>query len=189
MLGSNPLARGGPESVPSRRLGGELEQARGQGLGVGGREQDACLAHLDVVIASVHSAIGQEADEITARICRAIANPWVDVVGHPTSRLLLRRSPSRADIGQMIAAAAAHGVALEINSQIDRLDLPDVHARLARDRGVPLVISSDAHSTAALRNTRWGVTVARRAWLRSEDVLTTRPLDAFRRSLRRHRAR
>jgi DNA polymerase (family 10) len=149
---------------------------------------DECLRQLDLVVASVHSAMGQEADEITARICRAIANPWVDVVGHPTSRLLLRRSASKADVGQVIAAAAAHGVALEINSQVDRLDLPDVHARLARDRGVPLVISSDAHSTAALANTRWGVTVARRAWLTPADVLTTRPLDAFRRSLRRHRA-
>ena len=148
---------------------------------------DACLRQLDVVIASVHSAMGQEADEITARICRAIANPWVDIVGHPTSRLLLRRSPSKADIGQVIAAAAAHGVALEINSQVDRLDLPDVHARLARDRGVPLVISSDAHSAAALANTRWGVTVARRAWLAADDVLTTRPLEAFRRALRRAR--
>jgi DNA polymerase (family 10) len=149
---------------------------------------DECLRRLDLVVASVHSAMGQEAGEITARICRAIANPWVDVVGHPTSRLLLRRSASKADVGQVIAAAAAHGAALEINGQVDRLDLPDVHARLARDRGVPLVISSDAHSVAALANTRWAVTVARRAWLTPNDVLTTRPLDAFRRSLRRARA-
>jgi DNA polymerase (family 10) len=84
-------------------------------------------------------------------------------------------------------AAAAHGVALEINSQPDRLDLDDVLARRARDRGVRLVIDSDAHSPAALGNVRWGVTVARRAWLTSRDVLNTQPIGAFRSSLRRHR--
>ena len=84
-------------------------------------------------------------------------------------------------------AAAAHGVALEINSQPDRLDLDDTQARLARDRGLKLVIDSDAHSPAALGNLRWGVAVARRAWLSRSDVLNTRPIGGFRASLRRHR--
>jgi DNA polymerase (family 10) len=85
------------------------------------------------------------------------------------------------------SAAARHGVALEINCQVDRLDLSDVNARLARDRGARIVISTDAHAPSALGWMRWGVTVARRAWLRRSDVLNTMPLDAFRASLRRRR--
>jgi DNA polymerase (family 10) len=87
----------------------------------------------------------------------------------------------------VIDGAARHGVAIEINCQVDRLDLNDVHAKLARDRGVPLVISSDAHSRHAFGRLRWGVMVARRAWLQPTDVLNTRPFEAFRASLRRHR--
>ncbi len=88
----------------------------------------------------------------------------------------------------VLAAAAAYGVAVEINSQPDRLDLNDVYARLAHEAGAPLVVSSDAHSQAELDFVRWGVTVARRAWLSSSDLLNTRPLAALRASLRRHRA-
>ena len=88
---------------------------------------------------------------------------------------------------RVIDAAAAAGVALEINAQIDRLDLDDLHARRARDAGARLVISSDAHSIAAFGALRWGVNVARRAWLSPEDVLNTRPVDDFRRGLRRGR--
>ena len=87
----------------------------------------------------------------------------------------------------MFAAAAAAGVALEINSQVDRLDLDDTHAKRARDRGVKLLIDSDAHAPAALGVLRWGAAVARRAWLEPDDVLNTRPVDAFRAMLRRHR--
>jgi DNA polymerase (family 10) len=146
-----------------------------------------CLAELDVVIASVHSAFGQDEPQMTDRILRAIASPVVDVVGHPTGRLLLRRDPYRVDIEQVLDAAAQTGVAMEINSQIHRLDLSDSHARLARARGVKLVISTDAHSPASFGLLRWGVIVARRAWAEPDDVLNTRPLEAFRASLRRHR--
>lgn len=148
-----------------------------------------CLAELDLVIASVHSAIRQEEAEITARVIRAIEHPWVDIVAHPTNRALLRREPSRVNIEQIVRAAAAHGVALEINCQIDRLDLSDVNARFAREHGVKLVISSDAHSRGALALKRWGVVVARRAWAAKSDVLNTLPYDDFRRALRRHRSR
>jgi DNA polymerase (family X) len=148
-----------------------------------------CLAELDIVVASVHSAMRQDEGEMTARLIKAIEHPWVDILGHPTSRMLLRREPARMDIGQVVAAAAAHGVALEINSQVYRLDLSDVNARLARERGVKLVISSDAHSRAALATTRWGVLTARRAWATKQDVLNTLPFDDFRRALRRHRSR
>jgi DNA polymerase (family 10) len=108
------------------------------------------------------------------------------VIGHPTGRLILKRAPYALDVEAVIAAAARHRVALEINSQIDRLDLSDVQARLARDRGVRLMISSDAHSQNALGSTRWGVVQARRAWLTADDVLNTRPFDLFRSMLRRN---
>ena len=146
-----------------------------------------CLAELDIVIASIHSGFNQTPAQLTDRLLRAIACPWVDVLGHPTGRLILKREPYRVDIEAVFAAAAAAGVAMEINCQIDRLDLDDTHARLARDRGVRLVIDSDAHSPAALGGLRWGINVARRAWLEPQDVLNTQPVDAFRASLRRNR--
>jgi DNA polymerase (family 10) len=150
---------------------------------------DDCLAELDVVVASVHSAFNQDEAQMTDRILKAIACPWVDILGHPTGRLILRRSGYPLNMEKIIAAAASAGVALEINSQVDRLDLDEHHARLARERGVKLVVDSDAHSPVALCNARWGVTVARRAWLTKDDVLNTRPVDEFRRALRRRRSR
>jgi DNA polymerase (family 10) len=150
---------------------------------------DDCLAELDIVIASVHSAFTQNEEQMTDRLLRAIACPWVDVIGHPTGRLILKRDGYRFDFDRIVDAAAKAGVALEINSQIDRLDLDEHKARIARDRGVRLIIDSDAHSPAALGVTRWGVTTARRAWLTAGDVLNTLPLDRFRESLRRHKTR
>lgn len=150
---------------------------------------DDCLAQLDIVIASVHSAFNQEPAQITDRMLRAVANPHVDVIGHPTGRLLLRREPYKVDIVALIDAAAAAGVALEINSLADRLDLNDSHARLARQRGASLIISSDSHSQHAFEGLNWGIRTARRAWLEPADVLNTRPLEDFRRSLRRNRAK
>jgi len=146
-----------------------------------------CLAELDFVIASVHSAFNQDAEQMTDRLLRAIACPWVDVIGHPTGRLILKREPYRFDAERVFTAAAAAGVALEINSQVDRLDLDEVHARLARERGVRLIIDSDAHSPAGLGVLRWGAAIARRAWLQAGDVLNTRPIDEFRALLRRNR--
>ena len=150
---------------------------------------DDCLAALDLVVASVHSAFNQDGRQMTDRLLRAIENPHVDILGHPTGRRILRREPYPFDVEAVVDAAARHGVALEINCQVDRLDLNDVHARLARERGVPLVISSDAHSRAASAGLRWGVLVARRAWLEPDDVLNTRPFDEFRARLRRNRPR
>jgi DNA polymerase (family X) len=150
---------------------------------------DDCLAALDLVVVSVHSAFTQDRRQMTDRVLRALENPHVDILAHPTGRRLLKRAPVPIDIEAVLDAAARHGVAVEINSQIDRLDLSDVHARLARDRGVKLVISSDGHSRHALANTRWGVLVARRAWLTPDDVLNTLPFEAFRASLRRNRRR
>ena len=148
---------------------------------------DDCLAQLDIVIASVHSHFSMDEPQMTDRILRALECPWVDILGHPTGRLLLKRQGYRLDLDRIVAAAARLGVAMEINSQTDRLDLNDSHARHARERGVRLVISTDAHSTVALGNQRWGVTVARRAWATPDDVLNTRPLRELRKLLRRNR--
>jgi DNA polymerase (family X) len=146
-----------------------------------------CLAQLDWVVASVHSHFGQEESQMTDRLLRAIECPWVDVLGHPTGRLLLKREPARVNMDALTAAAARLGVALEINAQTARLDLNDSHARLARERGVRLVISTDAHSVNALNNLQWGVQMARRAWATPADVLNTRRLPDLRNAVRRHR--
>jgi DNA polymerase (family 10) len=146
-----------------------------------------CLARLDYVVASIHSAFNLDEAHMTDRLLRAIDSPHVDAIGHPTGRLILRREGYRFDVDRVFDAAAAAGVALEINCQVDRLDLDDVHARRARDRGVRLIIASDAHSPAALGGLRWGVGVARRAWLEANDVLNTKNVDDFRTALRRNR--
>ena len=148
---------------------------------------DDCLAALDIVVASIHSAIAQDEAEMTARVIKAIEHPSVDIIGHLTARMLLRRDGSRVNVEKVIDAARANGVTLEINSQPHRLDLCDSHARLARDRGVKLVIDSDAHEIPALGYLRWGVLTARRAWITKDDVLNTLPLNEFRKRLRRNR--
>jgi DNA polymerase (family 10) len=148
---------------------------------------DDCLAQLDVVIVSLHSNLQQDEDEATRRLIRAIEHPYVDIVGHPTARWLLRRDGAKFRLEKVIDAAVANGVALEINSQPHRLDLCDSHARLARDKGAKLSINSDAHEVAALNYPRWGILTARRAWLTREDVINTRPLKQFKAGLRRNR--
>lgn len=148
---------------------------------------DDCLAQLDIVVASIHSRFNQDERQMTDRILKAMECPWVDVIGHPTGRLLLRRDPYRVDVEALVGAAARLGVALEINCQIDRLDLSDVNARLAKERGAKVTIGSDAHSQVGFGVLRWGILMARRAWLEPADVLNTLPLEQFRAALRRHR--
>ena len=148
---------------------------------------DDCLAALDLVIVSVHSAFTQDRQQMTDRLLRAIEHPHVDILGHATGRRLLKRPAYAVDMEAVVDAAARHGVAIEINCQVDRLDVNDVHAKLAHDRGAGIVISSDGHSRHAFGRLRWGVMVARRAWLQPADVLNTRPFDQFRSGLRRHR--
>ena len=122
---------------------------------------------------------------MTSRILRAMENPHVDVLGHPTGRYILKREPYPVDVEAVLERAARLGVAMEINSQPHRLDLNDSYARLARDKGVALVISSDAHSLKALNGLRWGIAVARRAWLEPKDILNAQPCSDFRARLRR----
>jgi DNA polymerase (family 10) len=145
---------------------------------------DDTLAELDVVLVSVHSRLGMPRDQMTRRVCKAIAHPHVHVLSHPTGRLLGRREPYAIDLEAVIRVAKAEGVALEVNSQPDRLDLDDVHIQLAREAGVALVISSDAHRTAELDWIRYGVGQARRGWCEAGDIANTRPLDELRRTLR-----
>ena len=148
---------------------------------------DDCLSQLDIVVASIHSHFNQDAIQMTERVLRALECPWVDVLGHPTGRLLLKRDAVRLDLERVATAAASHGVALEINGQVARLDLNDSNARRARELGARLVVSTDAHSVTALNNQRWAVQMARRAWTQPADVLNTLGLSDLRASLRRSR--
>ncbi len=141
-------------------------------------ERDA-LAALDVVVASVHSRMDLPKEEQTARVIRAIESGSIDIVGHPTARKLGKREPIELDLERVFAAAKAHGVALEISAYPDRLDLSDTNARLAKEMGAKLVISTDSHQTVHLENMRFGVDTARRAWLERDDVLNTRPVGEF----------
>jgi DNA polymerase (family 10) len=133
---------------------------------------DATLAGLDWVVASIHAAF---ATTPTERILAAMENPHVDVIGHLTGRKINKRGPMDVDLDQVFAAAAETGTAVEINSQPDRLDLRDADARLAGERGLRIVVSTDAHSTAALDYATLGIGQARRAWLTKEQVVNTRP--------------
>jgi DNA polymerase (family 10) len=149
---------------------------------------DDCLAQLDFVVASVHSRFSQDEPRMTDRVLRALESPYVDVLGHPTGRLLLKRDPMQLHFDRVAAAAAAHHVALEMNCQVHRLDLNDVLARAAHERGATLVVSTDAHSVAELdNNLQWGIRMARRAWLEPAAILNTRPLADLQSGLRRHR--
>jgi DNA polymerase (family 10) len=146
---------------------------------------DEVLAQLDVVVGSLHSRLNMEAEEMTGRVVRALANPHLDVWGHPLARLLTKRPPVAIDLEPVLAAAAAQGVAIEVNGQPDRLDLPEHLLRAARDRGLRFVVSTDSHSVRELENLAFGVWQARRGWLRKEDVLNTREADGFLAGLRR----
>jgi DNA polymerase (family 10) len=141
---------------------------------------DEVLAGLDLVVASVHTSLRQDADQITGRVLNALANPYVDVIGHPSGRLLGQREGSAVDLEAVIRAAAASGTALEVNSIPARLDLDDVHVRRAVDLGVKVAINSDAHHPDGLENLTYGLATARRGWATAADVLNTYTLDELR---------
>jgi DNA polymerase (family 10) len=137
--------------------------------------EEELLEQLDWIVASVHTSFGMDEQAMTERMIAAIEHPLVDVIGHPTGRLIERREPYAIDLGAVFEAAARTGTMLEINANPDRRDLSDVNARAAARAGVTLVIDSDAHRTATLANVRWGIATARRAWLTATDVANTRP--------------
>jgi len=134
------------------------------------------LAELDIVVAAVHSAMNQPKDKMTRRIVRAVENPFVNVLAHPTCRLLPGRESVAVDMEIVFRAAARSGTALEISAMPSRLDLKDTHVYRARELGVKLVTSTDAHNAGHLKFIRFGVGVARRGWCQAEDILNTRPL-------------
>jgi DNA polymerase (family 10) len=146
---------------------------------------EATLAELDVVVAAVHSKFDMPRTAMTRRIVRALRRRHVQILAHPTGRLIGRREPYPLDFDEVVRAAADHGVALEINAQPERLDLNDVQARAAHEAGVRLVISTDAHRTEELAFMRYGVDQARRAWCEARHVLNTQPIDKLRAALRR----
>ena len=140
---------------------------------------DEVLAQLDVVIASVHTRFEQSREEMTARVIRAIENPYVRILGHPTGRLLLRREPFSLDMTAVLKRAAELGVAMEHNAAPERLDLNDHDLRLAKELGCRMVMSSDSHDSRNLGKMIYGIKQLRRAWLTAEDVLNTRPAKGF----------
>ena len=140
---------------------------------------DSVLEKMDIVIASVHSQFAQDRDTMTERLIKAISNPNTSILGHPTGRLLLRRDAYPFDLDAVLKAAAKHKVAMELNAYPDRLDLCDVHLRLAKQHGVKIVINTDSHHTSHMEKIHYGVTQARRAWLTKEDVLNTLPAKDF----------
>jgi DNA polymerase (family 10) len=140
---------------------------------------DEVLGELDIVLASFHSHFDLAPDRMTRRLIRAIENPHVKIIGHPTGRRLGYRESSPMDLERVIKAAVANNVALEINAHYERLDLGDIHARMAAELGAKIVISTDAHSTTGLQMMRFGVAVARRAWLTPEQVINTWSLESL----------
>lgn len=146
---------------------------------------DSTLQQLDVVVASVHSFFDLSREAQTDRIVRAMQNPHVSIIGHPTGRLIGEREPYEADMERITRAAAQLKCALEINAEPDRLDLNDIHAHMAKAHGAKIAISTDAHATTAFQYLRYGIDQARRAWLTAADVINARSLPELRKLLRR----
>ena len=121
---------------------------------------------------------------MTDRLIKAIENPNTSVIGHPTGRILLRRDAYSFDLDAVFKAASKHRVAMELNAYPDRLDLCDRHLRMAKERGVKIVISTDSHHTSHMEKIRYGVVQARRAWLTREEVLNTLPVEKFARAMK-----
>jgi DNA polymerase (family 10) len=138
---------------------------------------DEFLASLDLVLASLHTSLRQPREKVTQRVLNAIRNPHVDIIGHPTGRLIPDREGADLDMDALLNAAAESGVALEINAHPSRLDLDDVYARRAKEMGIPISINTDSHSEADLDMLFYGVAIARRAWLTKEDVINCWPAE------------
>jgi DNA polymerase (family 10) len=146
------------------------------------------LARFDYCIASLHHGFNQPREQATRRLVVAMENPYVDIIGHPTGRLLGRRDPFALDMEAVIAKAAETGTILELNAHPERLDLNDVHLRMARKAGVRIAINTDAHEATQFSHLRWGVATASRGWLSAADVLNAQPLPVMRSWLKRNRA-
>jgi DNA polymerase (family X) len=145
---------------------------------------DEVLAQMDVVVASVHTRLEQSREEMTERVLRAIENPYVRILGHPTGRLLLRREPFAIDLGAVLRRAAELGVAVEHNAAPERLDLCDRDLRLAKELGCKIAIDTDSHDARNIGRMSYGIRQLKRAWLRKEDVVNTLEAEEFVKALR-----
>ena len=148
---------------------------------------DLVLRRLDLVVGAIHSHLDFPQGKQTERLLRAMDNRYLNIIAHPTGRLINERPASAVDMERVMRGAVACGCYLEVNAQPDRLDLTDVHCRLAKQLGLKVAISTDAHATVELDFMRFGVDQARRGWLEPEDVLNTRPLSELRAILRQRR--
>jgi DNA polymerase (family 10) len=146
---------------------------------------DDILKELDLTVGAVHYYFNLSREAQTARILRAMDNPYFHILAHPSGRLIHRREPYEVDMERLIKAAQERGCFLELDAQPDRLDLIDIHCKLARDLGVKVAIATDAHSIADLGFMRWGIGQARRGWLAAADVLNTRPWPELKQLLKR----
>ncbi|MGH7117522.1 MAG: DNA polymerase/3'-5' exonuclease PolX [Acetobacteraceae bacterium] len=146
---------------------------------------DSILRRLDVVVGSIHTRFALSEQRQTERMLRAMDNPHLNILGHPTGRLINRRAPYAVDMERVMRGALERGCYLEINAQPERLDLDAQHCRLAKELGLKLAISTDAHAPADFALLRYGVDQARRGWLESENILNTRPLGELRKLLAR----
>src|SRR5580704_7781932 len=138
---------------------------------------DEVLAQLDIVLVSIHSYMNLERAEMTERILAAVENPYAQIIAHPTGRLVLRRESYPYDMERVLDAARKYGVVMECNAAPERLDLKDTNLRMAKQRGVKIVISTDAHTTRGLRAMRYGVQMARRGWIEKNDVINTQSVE------------
>ncbi|MBN1193490.1 MAG: DNA polymerase/3'-5' exonuclease PolX [Coriobacteriia bacterium] len=176
----NALTDGGPVLLKS------IELNIGDEGGVDYSEE--VLARFDYCIASLHHGFSQSREQATRRLLVAMENPYVDIIGHPTGRLLGRRDPFDLDMEAVIAKAAETGTVLELNAHPERLDLNDVHLRMARKAGVRIAIDTDAHEAMQFGQLRWGVATARRGWISAAEVLNAQPLSSMLSALKRNRA-
>lgn len=143
------------------------------------------LQELDIVICAVHSLFNLPEEKQTRRIIKALENPFVNILAHPTGRLIGEREPYAVDMKAVMKAAKENSAFLELNSYPLRLDLNDMHCKMAKETGVKVVINSDAHSTDGLDNLSFGIHQARRGWLEVEDVVNTQKLESFRKLLKK----
>jgi DNA polymerase (family 10) len=169
--------RGAEIETVQRELGNEILLLQGTEVEIradGGLDYpDEVLAELDIVFASLHTGLRQPREKVTQRLLNAIRNPHVDVIGHPTGRLIPDREPADLDMDAVLAAAAESGVALEMNAHPSRLDLDDIYARRAIEMGILLSINTDAHTASELDLLHFGVATARRGWVTAEHVINT----------------
>jgi DNA polymerase (family 10) len=146
------------------------------------------LAGFDVLVASVHTHFNLSKDEMTRRIVRAMENPYVNILGHPTARLIGKRPPIEFDLDEVFRAAARTGTALEVNGFPDRLDLKDENILWARRHGVKFAVDTDSHASLHLPHMRFGVATAQRGWLTKDDVINAWPLAKLRQFLDKGRS-